>query len=121
MQRPSEAVVRQVPVLDDAALSWAWRLVWALCIGVYLTVFIGGIQAGGNELLALARAAAFTLATGILGRMIVGLLSRASLPEQQGPLAVKEGPLGSLGDLVSSTNVAMQEDEAAQAVLIGER
>ena len=121
MPRVSEATQRRVLVLDDAALSWAWRVVWALCIGVYLTVFIGGIQAGGHELLTLARAAGFTLATGVLGRLIVGLLGRASLPVQQGPSAAQEGPLGSLADLVPSTNVAMQEDEADQTVLIGER
>ncbi len=43
------------PALDEAAMSRAQGVVWAVCIGVYLTVFIGGIHAGGAELLALGR------------------------------------------------------------------
>ena len=51
MQHQSEpAVVIRVAALDDNGLTWALRVVWAMCIGVYLTVFIGGIQGGGAEL-----------------------------------------------------------------------
>ena len=95
------------PVLNDAALSLGQRGLWALCIGVYLTVFVGGITAG--------RAIAFTLVTAFLGHTALCLLARASLPVEQGPLATPEGPLGSLVDVVSSTNVAGQEDEAEAA------
>jgi len=103
------------PVLNDAALSLAQRGLWALCIGVYLTVFVGGITAGRAELLVMGRAVAFTLVTALLGRTALGLLARASLPVEEGPLAKPEGPLGSLVDVVSSTNVAGQEDEAEAA------
>lgn len=103
------------PVLNDAALSLGQRGLWALCIGVYLTVFVGGITAGGAELLVMGRAIAFTLVTAFLGHTALGLLARASLPVEQGPLATPEGPLGSLVDVVSSTNVAGQEDEAEAA------
>ncbi len=103
------------PVLNDAALSLAQRGLWALCIGVYLTVFVGGITAGGAELLVVGRAITFTLVTALLGRTALGLLGRASLPVEAGPLAKPEGPLGSLVDVVSSTNVAGQEDEAEAA------
>jgi hypothetical protein len=101
--------------LDAAALSWAQRIVWATCIGVYLIVFIGGIQAGGAELMTVARAAAFTLAAAVLGRIVLGLLSQANLPVPEGPTDAPEGPLGSLDALLSSTNVAHQEDTAEQA------
>jgi hypothetical protein len=103
------------PVLNDAALSLAQRGVWALCIGVYLTVFVGGITAGGADLLVMGRAIAFTLVTAFLGHIALGLLARASLPVEEGPLAKPEGPVGSLVDVVSSTNVAGQEDGAEAA------
>jgi hypothetical protein len=102
-------------VVDDAALSWAHRGVWAICIAVYLTVFIGGIQGGGAELLAMGRAVAFTLAAGVLGKVAVGFLSRASLPVEQGPSANQAGPVGSLVDLMDSANVAQQDDMAQAA------
>ena len=105
--------------LDDATLGFARRVLLAVCIGVYLTVFVGGVYAGGAELLALARATAFTLAAAVLGRMVLGLLGRASLPVQQGPLADQEGPVGSLVDLATSANVAQHEDTASTG--LGER
>ena len=102
--------------LTDSQLDWARRLVWLVCIGTYLTVFIGGIRGGGDELMTVGRAAAFTLVAALLGSKAIGLLSRASLPEQPGPSADQAGPVGSLVGLVGSTNVANQEDEAAAAV-----
>src|SRR5207248_454247 len=54
-------------------------------------------------------------AAAVLGRMLLGLLGRASLPIRQGPLAAEERPIGSLVDLVSSTKVAQQEDQAKAA------
>ena len=108
------------PALGDEALSLAHRLVWIVCIGVYLTVFVGGIQGGGAELMSMGRAMAFTLGAALLGRTALGLLSRASLPVEAGPSARQDGPVGSLIDLVSSTNVAAQEHEADRG-LIGER
>ena len=101
------------PVLDDNALGWAQRAVWAICIAVYLTVFVGGLQAGGDELLTMARAVAFTLAAAVLGKVALGLLARASLPEEQGPSADQPGPVGSLVDLAASTNVAQQLEDTA--------
>jgi hypothetical protein len=106
---------RRKPALDDNALTWAHRGVWTICIGMYLVVFVGGITSGGDELFTLGRAAAFTLAAGFLGKMGLGLLSRASLPLEQGPSADEVGPVGSLIDLVGSTNVAQHEDMAEAA------
>lgn len=102
--------------LNESQLDWARRLVWLICIGVYLTVFIGGIRGGGDELMTVGKAAAFTLVAALLGSKALGLLSRASLPVEQGQTAVQAGPVGSLVDLIASTNVANQEDEAAPAV-----
>ena len=115
MQPESKRTEVREYALDEAALGKAQAFVWAVCIGVYLTVFIGGIQAGSAELLALGRATAFTLAAAVLGRVALGLLSRASVPVEQGPTADKEGPLGSLVDLVPSAKVAQQEDQAQAA------
>src|SRR5919197_6681813 len=103
------------PALDDTTLGHARRVLWVACIAIYLIVFIGGIQAGGAELPTLARAAAFTLAAAVLGRIALGLLGRASVPVREGPLADEDGPVGSLIDPLSSTNVAQQEDEAEAA------
>jgi hypothetical protein len=103
------------PALSDEALSIVHRLVWMVCIGVYLTVFVGGIQGGGAELMSMGRAMAFTLGAALLGRTALRLLSRASLPVEEGPSAGQDGPVGSLLDLVSSTNVAAQEHEADAA------
>ena len=102
--------------LNDSQLDWARRLIWLVCIGTYLTVFISGVRGGGDELMTVGKAAAFTLVAALLGSKAIGLLSRASLPEEQGPSAAQAGPVGSLADLVASTNVANQEDEAAAAV-----
>jgi hypothetical protein len=113
MRPPSNAPgVTLRPALSDEALSWAHRLVWVLCIGVYLSVYIGGIQGGGAELITLGRAVAFTLGVALLGRKALGLLSRASLPVEEGRSAGQQGPLGSLVDLASSANVAAQEHDA---------
>jgi hypothetical protein len=90
--------------------------VWAICVAVYLTVFVGGIMAHGDELLTLGRAVGLTLAAGVLGKIAVGLLARASLPEESGPSANQDGPVGSLVDLIGSTNVAQQEDSAGSAL-----
>ena len=115
MRPESKAAEVREHALSEAALSKAQGVVWAVCIGVYLTVFIGGIQAGGAELFTLGRAAAFTLAAAVLGRVALGLLGRASLPVEEGPTADKEGPLGSLVDLAASAKVAQQEDQAQAA------
>jgi hypothetical protein len=104
------------PALDESALSWVQRVLWALCISVYLTVFIGGIMAGADELVTMARAVGLTLATAVLGKIALGLLARASLLEESGPSADQAGPVGSLVDLVASTNVANQEDTANSAL-----
>ena len=93
---------------------------WAVCIGVYLTVFIGGIQSGGAELITVARASAFTLLAAVLGKLALGLLGNASLPIEPGPMATQDGRLGSLVDLASSTNVA-HHDEDATVDVTGER
>src|SRR5215216_4084794 len=98
------------PALSDAALGDASRAVWAVCIAVYIIVFVGGIQAGAADLVTMVRASGFTLAAAVLGRVALGLLGRASLPARSGPMADEEGPVGSLVDLVSSANFANQED-----------
>jgi hypothetical protein len=105
----------RVPVLDEQALSWAHRGVWVACVATYLIVFVGGIQAGTADLVALGRAIAFTLATAVVGRLAVGLASRATQPAQTGPMADQDGRIGSLVDLLSSPNVNTPEDEASPA------
>ena len=121
MQHQSEtAVIIREAALDDNGLAWARRVVWAMCIGVYLTVFIGGIQGGGAELVVVCRAAVFTLGAAVLGKMVLSLLAKASLPVEQGPMANQDGKLGSLVDLTSSTNVPQHQDDDL-AVASGER
>src|ERR1043165_2611228 len=90
---PRTAEVPRIAALDDVAVSWVRRGLWAACIGVYLTVFIGGIQAGGDELMSLGRAAGFTLAAALLGRIGLGMASRASLPGEAVPMDDEEGRL----------------------------
>lgn len=102
-------------VLDDVALGWATRGVWLVCIAVYLTVFVGSMQAGGAELTALGRAVGFTLAAALLGRVALGFLGRAELPVNAVPMANQDGPSGSLVDAAPSTTVAQQNDQATPA------
>jgi putative tricarboxylic transport membrane protein len=93
-----------------------WRRSWKPWLrGTAIGFPLGALPAGGAELPTLGRAAAFTLAAAVLGRIVLGLLGRASLPVRQGPLADSEGPVGSLVELGNSTNVAQQEDEADPA------
>ena len=121
MQHQSESSHQvRMAVVGDFGLAWAQRVVWAVCIGVYLTVFIGGIQGGGAELVAIGRAAAFTVGAAVLGKMVLSLLAQAGLPVEQGPMANQDGKLGSLVDLTSSTNVPQHQDEGL-AVASGER
>ena len=101
-----------VRALSDKAFHRFQRLVWAVCVVVYLAVFIGGIQAGGSELLAVGRAVGFTLLAALLGRTALGLLGRASVRDESVPMAVPEGKVGSLVDLLGSTNVPTQADHA---------
>src|ERR1700730_15050372 len=105
----------RVRALSDRALHRFQRGVWAVCIVIYLTVFIGGIQAGGAELMAVGRAAGFTLLAAVLGSTALGLLGRATAPGEPVLMAVQEGKVGSLVELLGSTNVPEQEDEAAVA------
>ena len=80
------------------------RLVWLACVGVYLVVFVSGVAGGASDLLAMGRAVGLTLATAVVGRLALALLSRASQPSP-GPLADEDRTLGSLVDLVSSPNL----------------
>jgi hypothetical protein len=119
MQQHSDRNIR-IAALGDVGYAWAQRVVWAMCIGVYLTVFIGGIQAGGAELITVGRAAAFTLAIAVLGKMALNLLGTASLPIAPGPMAKQPGLLGSLDESAVSANVPQLQDESDAAVT-GER
>lgn len=105
----------RTPALTEAALNWAGRGVWALCVAVYLTVFIGGLQAGNEELSLVGRAAAFTVAAAVLGRIGLALLGRASLPGEAVPMDDEDGRLGSRIDMTSTPNVGEQEDQARRA------
>jgi hypothetical protein len=98
------------PAADPALLDWGYRLVWLLCIGVYLTVFLSGVQAGGSELVTMARAMGFTLAAAVLGRLAMSVIGRATQPVEQPPLATEDGTVGSLVDLVSSPTLAQHTD-----------
>ena len=109
-ERPADRPM--VRALSDKAFHRFQRAVWAVCIVVYLAVFLGGIQAGGSELVAVARAAGFTLVAALLGRTALGLLGRASVPGEPVPMAVPEGKVGSLVDMLGSANVDTQEDLA---------
>jgi hypothetical protein len=100
--------------LSDTAMGWAYRLVWAACAGVYLWIFLGGIQAGGAELPTLGRATGATLLTAFLGKRLLGLLDGAVVPPEPGPLAGQGGAVGSLAEMYGSTNTPTQVDEAAR-------
>jgi hypothetical protein len=104
------------PVLSEDALAWIERGLWGLCIGVYLTIFVGGILAHLDELQVMGRAVVFTLMTAVLGKVAVGLLSRASLPveDEEGPSAEPLGPIGSQIEEPNLTNFA-EHEEAAEA------
>ena len=60
MTMPND-VLPTVRAMSDSAFHRFQRAMWAVCVVVYLAVFLGGIQAGGSELMAVARAVGFTL------------------------------------------------------------
>jgi hypothetical protein len=101
----------RTPVLGSEALSRCYRVVWLICVGVYLTVFVSGVMAGGNELTTMVRAMGFTIGAALIGKLALSVLGRAKEPLS----ATEEGKVGSLVDLVSSPNVSEPEDEAEAA------
>jgi hypothetical protein len=86
-------------------------MVWALCASVYLTVFVSGVMAGASDLTTMLRASGFTVASALIGKLTLSVLSQATQPLS----ATEEGTVGSLVDLVSSPNVSEPEDEAEAA------
>jgi ABC-type phosphate transport system permease subunit len=103
--------IQREPVMSEAALAWGYRGIWALCIAVYLVVFVGGVQAGGSDLLTIGRAIGFTLATALVGKLALSVLAQAKQPLS----ATEDGTVGSLVDLTSSPNISEPEDEAEAA------
>ena len=103
--------IEREPVLTNAALAWGYRGVWALCIVVYLVVFVSGLQAGGSDRVTIGRAIGFTLATALVGKLAMSVLAQAKQP----PSATEDGTVGSLVELTSSTNISQPEDEAEAA------
>jgi hypothetical protein len=89
--------VERAPALNDVAMAWVGRGLWSVCVAVYLIVFVGGIQAGNEELGVVARA------------------GRARVPGEKVPMADEDGQLGSRIDIDSKPNVAAQEDQAEAA------
>src|SRR5439155_25521256 len=87
----------------------------AMCIGGYVLVFIGAIPSGGAELLSVGRAVGCTLVAALRGRTALGFLAQASVRGEPFPMAVEERKVGSLVELLRSTNVPEQPDEAAAA------
>src|SRR5215216_722173 len=98
-------------VLPPVALDWGYRVLWTLCIGVYLTVFVSGLQTGGSDLNTMVRAMGFTIATAIVGKVALAVLAQATEPLS----ATEDGTVGSRIDLLSSPNVSEPEDEAEAA------
>ena len=96
----------QHAIVTDEALAWLHRAVWLACVGVYLVVFVGGLVIGVSDLLAMLRAAGLALATAVLGKLALSIVSRASQPVNEQPSAGQDRTLGSLLDVVSSPNVA---------------
>src|ERR1700737_2368474 len=94
------ADVPRVRALSDAALLRYKRAAWAVCVVVYLAVFIGGLQGGGAELVAVGRAVVFTLIAAVLAGTALSLLGRATAPGEPVPMAVPEGKVGSLVELL---------------------
>jgi hypothetical protein len=97
---------KQIGPSLEAAQAWLHRGVWLACVGVYLVVFVGGELMGVSDLVAMLRAAGLALATAVLGRLALSLVSRAPQPPTDQPSAGQDGTLGSLLDVVSSPNVA---------------
>ena len=99
------------PAVSPHALDWGYRLLWALCIGVYLMVFVGGLQTGGSDLTTMLRAIGFTVATALVGKVALSVLAQAREPLS----ATEDGTVGSRIDLLSSPIVSEPEDEAEAA------
>jgi hypothetical protein len=107
--------------MTPTALSWGDRIVWLLCVGVYMAVFISGIQGGGSDLGTLGRSVGYTLAMALVGKLAMSVLSKATQPAPAQLLASKIGTLGSLDDLIDSPNVNELEGEAEEVEPAEER
>jgi hypothetical protein len=92
--------------VTDEVLAALHRGVWLACAGVYLAVFVGSLLVGVSDLQAMLRAAGLTLATAVLGKLALSIVSRASQPVKEPLSAGQDRTLGSLIDVVSSPNVA---------------
>ena len=103
--------VEREPVMSEAALAWGYRAVWALCIAVYLVVFVSGLQAGSSDLATIGRAIGFTLATALVGKLAMAVLAQAKQPLS----ATEDGTDGSLVVQSISPNISQPEDEAEAA------
>jgi hypothetical protein len=107
--------VNREPVMTPGALSWGYRIVWGLCAGVYLAVFVSGIQAGGSDLGTLGRSVGFTLAMAFVGKLVLSVLGEATQPAALPPSASEVRTVGSLVDLLASPKVNELEDAAEAA------
>jgi hypothetical protein len=101
----------RVAVLSTEALGRLSRWLWALCVLAYLTVFVGGVLAGGSEVFSVARGLGFAGGLALIGRIGLNLLSQAEQPISA-PTDDQDRTLGSLVDLVSSPNVGEPHDDS---------
>jgi hypothetical protein len=101
-------------VLSETALGWTQRGLWAMCVVVYLTVLVGGLMSGGDDLVVTGRAVGLTLTTAVLGKIGIGLLGRASEieepKEEEVPSAEEPGQDGS-GDQPSTSTMFDDDDD----------
>ncbi len=105
----------RIPALSAEALDWGYRVLWALCVGVYMTVFVSGILGGGSELTTMGRAVGLTVATALTGKLALSILGQATQPKEAPLSATSDGTVGSRIDMVSSPIVSEPEDEAEAA------
>ena len=105
----------RISVLSAEALDWGYRLLWALCIAVYMTVFVSGIVGGGSELTSMGRAVGFALAAALTGKLALSVVAQATQQKEEPLSATADGTVGSRIDMVSSPIVSEPEDEAEAA------
>src|SRR5688500_16070017 len=104
---------QRVAVLSAESLGRLSRGLWALCICAYLTLFVGGVLAGGSDVLSMARGLGLAGARAMVGRIGLGLVSQASQPISA-PTDDQDRTLGSRVDLVSSPNVGEPQEDTEQ-------
>ncbi len=104
--------------VSDTTLDRVRTGVWLCAVAAYMLVFVNGVTGGGSDLVVQARAAGAALATAVLGRGLLGILSQARRQVEAPSVAVT---MGSLADLLGPTDASSSFENPSQPDVGGDQ